>query len=261
MITTSITVPISKDQLLSALRSLTTSADGRRGRATFDAGEWSIWDAECLERAAALIRREIGEREAAQEVVGDEDPIAPTPTPYAGPFKLAVYQVDDSPDFTFNPQVRGSFFGYVVSDYVLRSAGFNCVLIAEPSLGGKESKERAIDAHAAIYLAASHHAGLRWEGPDPNRLMLPVFVDPSGRIPNGEPPETGPLFTRCRSDGRILNLAGFITCPDDIGRYSTGLFKPGSAGGAIYFTPAQAVKLAKAGEQGFEWVEMPGETP
>jgi hypothetical protein len=44
--------------LMCALREATINHEA------FDSGPWSLWDAECLERAAALIRRDIAEREA-----------------------------------------------------------------------------------------------------------------------------------------------------------------------------------------------------
>jgi hypothetical protein len=48
-----VVVGLTKDQLMRALRAMTVDDDA------FDPGPWSLWDAETLELAAALIRREV----------------------------------------------------------------------------------------------------------------------------------------------------------------------------------------------------------
>jgi hypothetical protein len=48
-----VVVGLTKDQLMRALRAMTVDD------ADFDPGPWSLWDAETLELAAALIRREV----------------------------------------------------------------------------------------------------------------------------------------------------------------------------------------------------------
>lgn len=55
MKSTEITVTVGKEQLMQSIRSLTIHDEN------FNPGPWSIWDAEVLEQAAALIRREIAE--------------------------------------------------------------------------------------------------------------------------------------------------------------------------------------------------------
>jgi hypothetical protein len=52
---------VSKNQIMRALRLMTTS------REEFDPGPWSLDDAETLEAAAALIRREIAEEQRQRE--------------------------------------------------------------------------------------------------------------------------------------------------------------------------------------------------
>jgi hypothetical protein len=53
MKTANVEVGITKDQVMRALRAMTVHDDA------FDPGPWSLWDAETLELAAALIRREV----------------------------------------------------------------------------------------------------------------------------------------------------------------------------------------------------------
>ncbi len=50
-----ITIAINKNQLMISLRSMTIDDDD------FNPAQWSLWDAEVMEMAAALIRREIVE--------------------------------------------------------------------------------------------------------------------------------------------------------------------------------------------------------